>query len=116
MRDHRKLRVFQSAHALVLLTYCSTRDFPRTEIFGMVTQMRRCSISVAANIVEGCARKSEKEYLQFLNCSFGSLRELGYYIDLARELGYLDPAATAQLRLEQGRTASALTGLIRSLR
>ena len=82
----------------------------------MVSQMRRCAISVAANIVEGCARRSEKEYSHFLNCSFGSLRELGYYIDLARELGYLDPATTAQLRLQQGRTASTLTGLIRSLR
>ena len=101
---------------MVLLTYRCTRDFPNAERFGLVSQMRRCSISVAANIVEGCARKTEREYLQFLNCSFGSLRELGYYIDLARELGYLDPARTAQLRLEHGRTASALTGLIRSLR
>ena len=115
MRDHRKLRVFRAAHSLVLLTYLCTRDFPKTETFGMVSQMRRCAISVAANIVEGCARKSEKEYSHFLNCSFGSLRELGYYIDLAGELGYLDPATTSRLRLEQGRTASALTGLIRSL-
>jgi len=85
-------------------------------MFGMVSQMRRCAISVTANIVEGWARNSEREYSHFLNCSFGSLRELGYYIDLAKELGYLDAANTAQLRLGQGRTASALTGLIRSLR
>jgi len=82
----------------------------------MVSQMRRCAISVAANIVEGCARNSEREYSHFLNCSFGSLRELGYYIDLARELGYLDTAKAAQLRFGQEKTASALTGLIRSLR
>ena len=116
MRDHRKLRVFHSAHELVLLTYSCTRSFPKVEQFGMVSQMRRCAISVAANIVEGCARNSEREYSHFLNCSFGSLRELGYYIDLARELGYLDTATAGQLRFGQGKTASALTGLIRSLR
>ena len=116
MRDHRKLRVFHSAHDLVLLSYHCTKSFPKAEIFGMVSQMRGCAISVTANIVEGCARNSEREYSHFLNCSFGSLRELGYYIDLATELGYLDSPMAAQLRFGQGRTASELTGLIRCLR
>jgi four helix bundle protein len=77
MRDHRKLDAFRLADSLVLLTYRETRSFPASEQFELVRQMRRCAVSVAANIVEGCGRESEKEFLRFLYISFGSLRELG---------------------------------------
>jgi four helix bundle protein len=115
MRDHRKLKAFQLADALVISVYKETCAFPREEMFGLVSQMRRAAVSVPVNIVEGCARNSHAEYLKFLNISFGSLRELGYQIDLASRLGYI-PSRKASLLSEQyEETARVLSGLIKSL-
>jgi len=75
MRDHRKLKAFELADGLVMAVYQATRSFPKDELFGLTSQLRRAAVSVAANIVEGCARDGEKEYLNFLNLAFGSLRE-----------------------------------------
>ena len=66
MRDHTKLRAFELADEIALLIYQVTRLFPKEEIYGMTSQMRRASISVPSNIVEGCARESQVEYLRFL--------------------------------------------------
>jgi four helix bundle protein len=88
-RDHRKLRVFQDAHALVLHVYEQTRGFPRDEWFGVRQQIRRAAVSVPANIVEGCARRGSKEYCYFLNVALGSACELAYLISLSSELGFL---------------------------
>ena len=116
MRDHRKLEAFQLADSLVVLTYRNTARFPRSELFGLVSQMRRCAVSGAANIVEGCARTSGKEYLRFLEYSFGSLRELGYYIDLSRRLDYLDNDASRPLGVLQSRTAAAVAALMQAIK
>ena len=78
--------------------------------------MRKCAVSGAANIVEGCARSSGREYLRFLEYSFGSLRELGYYIELTTKLGYLHDEDSAPLEVLQGRTAAAVAALVQSIR
>ena len=78
MRDHTKLRAFELADEVVLLIYRATREFPEEEIYGLTSQMRRAAVSVPSNIVEGCARESQAEYLRFLEIAFGSLRELHY--------------------------------------
>jgi len=88
MRDHTKLRAFQLADELALLIYRMTASFPREELYGLTSQMRRAAISVASNIVEGCARDSQADYLRFLHMAFGSLRELHYQVSLAKHLGY----------------------------
>lgn len=88
-RDHTKLRVFQLADELALLVYKATRKFPRDELFGLTSQMRRAAVSVPTNIVEGCSRSSQSEYLRFLEVAKGSLQELGYLLDLSRRLGLL---------------------------
>ena len=89
MRDHTKLRAFELADMLAFTTYRATQDFPREEVFGLTSQMRRAAVSIAANIVEGCARNSEADYLRFLDMAYGSARELEYHISLAARLGYL---------------------------
>jgi four helix bundle protein len=116
MRDHRKLKAFRAADELVTSVYAATRRFPREEAFGITSQIRRAAVSAAANIVEGAARDSEKEYVQFLTVAFGSLREVGYYLDLACRLGYLSKEATAPLLEAQEEAARILSGLIHSLR
>jgi four helix bundle protein len=116
MRDHRKLEVFHLADALAMQVYRVTRGFPREEAYGLTAQMRRCAVSVPANIVEGCARRSERDYARFLDISFGSVREIGYFIDLAARLSYLTGDIAEELRTTQSRTAAALAALVRARR
>ncbi len=115
-RDHRKLRAFELADELVIEVYAATRLFPNEERYGLVSQMRRAAVSVAANIVEGCARETEKDYLHFLNIAFSSLRELGYYIDLSRRLDYIKPEIAKTLAAQQSETARVMAALIRALK
>jgi four helix bundle protein len=114
MRDHKKLRAFELADQLALLAYKQTRDFPREEVFGLTSQMRRAAVSVASNIVEGSARDSLADYIRFLDMANGSVCELEYQISLAHRLGYL-PDVT-ELNALVVETAKVLNGLIRSLR
>lgn len=116
MRDHRKLKACELADALVVSVYEKTRAFPREELFGMTSQVRRAALSVVANIVEGSARQGQAEYLRFLNMAFGSLREVGYYIGLAARLRYLAKDAAAELNGRYDETARVLSGLIDCLR
>lgn len=115
-RDHRNLKAFQLADRLVLAVYRLARRLPDEERYGLGSQMRRATVSVAANIVEGCARQGQQELLHFLNISFGSLRELGYLIGLRPRLGYVDDAAVASLNDGYEQTCRVLSGLITSLR
>ena len=89
MRDHTKLRAFQLADEVAVLVYKVTAGFPKEELYGLTSQIRRAAVSVPSNIVEGCARDSQADYLRFLYIAFGSLRELHYQISLAKRLGFL---------------------------
>jgi four helix bundle protein len=116
VRDHRKLEAFQLADELALSVYRAAEDFPATERYGLTSQLRRCAVSVAANIVEGSARESEREYLRFLGMAFGSIRELEYLVSLASRLGYLDEQMGQGLEAMQSRAAGSLGALIQALR
>ena len=116
MRDHRKLTAFQLADALVLAIYKATKAFPRTEQFGITSQLRRAAMSVTANIVEGSARDGEKDYVRFLGIAFASLRETGYLIELASKLEYLESSASKDLLVQYDHCARVLSGLVSSFR
>ncbi len=116
MRDHTKLTAFHKADALALAVYQVTRSFPREEQFGLTSQMRRAAVSVASNIVEGCARRTEADYLHFLDMAFGSLRELSYQLSLAFRLGYQTQETYDPVRLQAEECSKVLAALIRSFR
>ena len=116
MRDHRRLRAFVVADELVLSVYEATRLFPTEELYGLVSQMRRAAVSIPSNIVEGCGRDTNAEYLRFFDIAFGSARELGYQITLAQRLGYLPDLEGNELAELADECNRVLSGLIRSLR
>lgn len=89
MSNFRKLIIWQKAMNLVTKTYNSTKNFPKEEVFGLTSQIRRCSISIPSNIAEGHGRESNKEYLKFLNFSIGSLFELQTQLEIAKNIEYL---------------------------
>jgi len=85
----RQLRAWETSHQLVLRVYQMTRDFPRSELYGLVSQMRRAAVSVPANIAEGFKRRGLLEKIRFYNIAEASLEELKYYFILVKDLDYV---------------------------
>ncbi len=92
MKDFRDLIVWDKAHRLTLASYRATASFPRSEMFGLTSQIRRCSESIGANIAEGCGKRGNAEFARFLNIAAGSASELEYHFLVARDLGFLKPS------------------------
>jgi len=116
VRNHKKLRAFELADELVIMIYRATKRFPKEEVYGLRSQIRRAAVSVPSNIVEGCARESQAEYFRFLEIAFGSLRELHYQFSLARRLGYIDEPDVSVCDLKIVEAEKVLNALLRSLR
>ena len=116
MRDHTKHRAFELGDEVAVLIYRVTEGFPREESYGLTSQMRRAAVSVPSNIVEGCARDSEADYLRFLYIAFGSLRELHYQLSLSKRLGFLRNQDSSLIEPKIVETEKVLNGLIRALR
>ena len=115
MRDHRKLRAFQSADELVLSVYRLTTHFPDAERYGLTSQVKRASVSIASNIVEGSLRSSEREYLRFLEIAYGSAGELAYQLDLALRLSFVTEEQVAPVLKLAGETTRMLGSLVQYL-
>jgi four helix bundle protein len=115
-RDHRKLRVFQQADALVLRAYRVTADLPAEERYGLQAQIRRAAVSVATNIVEGRARVTGTEYRRFLEIAHASAREVSYLLGLCAALEFLPRSATDLLADGFDAIAAALLKLAASVR
>jgi four helix bundle protein len=88
MRDFKTLRAWQKAHELTVEVYRKTKAFPREELYGLTSQIRRASVSIPSNIAEGCGRRSQLELARFIQIAIGSSDELEYQMFLARELGF----------------------------
>jgi four helix bundle protein len=97
MRRYSDLQVWKRSHAVVLEIYRATSRFPVAERFGLTAQLRRAAVSVPTNIAEGSKRISQRDFAHFLNISEGSLAEVHYLIELARDLGYLEQSLAATL-------------------
>ncbi len=110
------MRAFELADSLAVAVYRHTQGFPREEVYGLTSQLRRGAVSIASNIVEGCARHSEADYLRFLDIAYAASRELEYQLSLARRLEYLAAEDAAALMALATETAKVLAGLLRSLR
>ncbi len=107
------LTVWQKAHELVLEVYRITKDFPHEERFGLVSQMRRAVVSIAANIAEGFVRRGIKDKVNFYNISQSSLNELQYYAILVKDLKYAGDLSKVRSFIEE--IGKMLNGLISSI-
>ena len=112
MKNFRDLEVWTRAHQLTLDIYKLTGPFPREELFGLASQMRRCSASVAANIAEGCGKKGNGEFQRFLLIASGSASELEYHLLLAHDLGFVAGPDYQRLTIQLSRMRKMLAALI----
>ncbi|MBK8389385.1 MAG: four helix bundle protein [Saprospiraceae bacterium] len=115
MKPHKNLNAWIKSFEFVKDIYLVTERFPTEEKFGLISQMRRSAISVPVNIAEGAARKSNKEFIQFLHISLGSLTELDTLILLSKELGFLE-STDCEILIDKLETIGKIIfGLIKSL-
>ena len=114
-RDYRKIIAWQRGHDLTLLVYKHSKSFPREELLGLTSQVRRAAYSTPTNIVEGASRESKKDYLRFLYIARASLNEAEYLIRLAHDLGYLNDEQHRQLNRSVKHTHAPLHGLIETV-
>jgi four helix bundle protein len=115
VKDFRDLQVWQKAHQLTLTVYRLTASFPQTERYGLTTQLRRSSASVAANLAEGCGRNGDAELARFCSIAMGSASELEYHLLLARDLKLLKVTDYAELARHTTEIKRMLTGLFQKL-
>ncbi len=115
MRPHKRLEVWKQAMELTKMTYRVTEGFPNDEKFGMISQLRRASVSVPANIAEGAARQSKKEFKQFLFIANGSLSEIDTLLELALQLEFLNNSNYLPLNKHLEKVGALNNGLIKSL-
>lgn len=113
VRTFKDLHAWQRAHEFVLGVYRLTTKFPKEEIYGLTSQLRRAAVSVPANIAEGFTRLSPAEKVRFYNIAEGSLEESRYYLYLACELGYAD---SPELQAIGEETTRLIKGLIKSIK
>jgi four helix bundle protein len=116
VRDFRKIKAWQRADDLAAAVYEVSKSFPREEIYGLTSQIRRAASSVPANIVEGASRESAKDYAHFLAIARGSLAETQYFLHLAKRLGYVNDEHAEQVEALAKETFACLHGLILAVR
>jgi four helix bundle protein len=116
MRPHRKLAAWQESIETVKKIYLATTGFPGKEKFGIISQMRRASISVPSNIAEGAARNTKKEFRNFLHIASGSTGEVDTVLFISHELGFLKSEEFNALESINNKVAALLNGLIRSIK
>jgi four helix bundle protein len=115
IKSHRDLIAWQKAMVLVTDVYALTKEFPREEMYGLISQIRRAAASVPANIAEGQGRRYGREFHQFLGNARGSLMELDTHLELAFRVGYLSEGQHIAIRTKVDEVGRILNGLMRSI-
>ena len=113
VKNFRDLQVWNKAHQLTLKAYMATQEFPRQEIYGLTSQIRRCAASIAANIAEGCGKRGNAEFTRFLGIAAGSASELEYHFLLAHDLHLLGETPYQELHHATTEVKRMLASLIR---
>ena len=116
VQDYRKLKVWERAHQLTLAVYKTTGRFPKDELYGLTSQIRRACTSIPANIAEGCGRSGNAELARFLHIATGSASELDYHLVLARDLNFVNSGEYEKLANELSEVRRMLSTLIQKLK
>jgi len=116
VKDFHDLKVWQKAHQLTLVVYQLTANFPREELYGLTTQIRRSSSSIAANLAEGCGRNGDAELARFCWIALGSASELQYHLLLARDLSLIEAKVYQRLAQQTVEVKRMLTALLQKLK
>ena len=114
--DFRKLEVWQVAHKVACEIYRETANFPKSEDYGLTSQLRRSAASIPANIAEGCGRRGDAEFGRFVRISLGSATELEYHLLLSHDVGFLSASPNERLSAQVLRIQGMLAGLNRALK
>jgi four helix bundle protein len=116
MKDFRQLKVWEKAHQLALAVYKATKGFPKEELYGLTSQIRRASMSIPTNIAEGCGRNTDAEFARFLQIAMSSASETEYQLLLSHDLEFLTKEQYEKLNADVTEIKRMLTSLIQTLR
>ncbi|MBN1805342.1 MAG: four helix bundle protein [Sedimentisphaerales bacterium] len=114
-RDFKNIKAWQYADDLALLVYSKTKSFPKEELYGITSQLRRAVVSIPTNIAEGASREHKKEYLYFLYIAKGSMAEVEYLLHLSKRIGYFKKDEYIQIEELRKEGAKTLHGLIKAV-
>ncbi len=112
VQSYKDLDVWQKAVELVLSIYAATKEFPREELYGLTSQIRRAAVSVPSNIAEGRAKRSTKDFMRFLNIAYGSIAEVETQIIISHKLGYIEEEKAKFLSEEAARVGRMINGML----
>jgi len=115
MRDFKKLKVWQRSHQLALDVYKSTEKFPKSEQYGLMSQMRRSAVSIPSNIAEGCGKEGQAEFARYLRIAMGSANELEYQLILSHDLNYISKDIFETLSDEVNQLKKMLVVLVKKI-
>jgi four helix bundle protein len=116
MKDFRQLKVWEKSHQLALAVYKSTAKFPKEELYGLTSQLRRSSMSTPTNIAEGCGLNTDKGFARFLQIAMGSASETEYQLLLSHDLGFLNKEQYDKLNMDITEIKRMLASLLKTLR
>ncbi|HCR70775.1 MAG TPA: diversity-generating retroelement protein bAvd family protein [Anaerolineae bacterium] len=116
MKDFRQLKVWEKSHQLALAVYKVTKSFPKEELYGLTTQIRRASMSIPTNIAEGCGRNTDADFARFLQIAMGSASETEYQLILAYDLEFLSKESYDELHSNVEEVKRMLASFLKTLR